>query len=122
MKRNNKTTGAAGEDAAAAYLKKAGYEILARNYVSRAGEIDIVAAGEGYLVFVEVKTRQSDLFGVPAEAVDIFKRRKISQAAAAYIAKMLLYDQPVRFDVIEVCLSSGRLNHIVDAFNSFLRY
>ena len=70
----------------------------------------------------EVKTRINDAFGTPAEAVDYHKRRKISEVAAQYIKKFRYFDVPMRFDVIEVYLSDGRVNHIVNAFDSYLRY
>ncbi len=111
-----------GEDVAAKYLVKNGYEIIDKNYLTDLGEIDLIAAGEGYLVFVEVKLRYNDEHGYGADAVNYAKQRKISQVAAQYIKRFRLYDEAVRFDVIEVYTSDKRVVHIKNAFDSFLRY
>lgn len=121
-KRDNKLKGKTGEDIACSYLKKAGYEIFHRNFTTNIGEIDIVASDSEYLVFIEVKTRLSDAFGTPGEAVDYHKRRKINEVAAQYIKKYRYFDVPVRFDVIEVYLEERKVNHLVNAFDSYLRY
>lgn len=120
MKKLNKVVGTQGETLAAKYLESKGYEIIKRNYKNDYGEIDIIAAHDGYLIFVEVKTRSSLVFGFPSEAVDAHKRRKISQVASVYIRYNKLYDLPVRFDVIEIC--GEEINHIEDAFESYLNY
>ncbi|EAX48690.1 protein of unknown function UPF0102 [Thermosinus carboxydivorans Nor1] len=70
--------GKMGENAAADYLARNGYKILMRNYRCRIGEIDIVAERQGTIVFVEVKTRSSEKFGFPAEAVNYRKQQKLS--------------------------------------------
>lgn len=120
MKKFNKEIGFQGEEIAAKYLKSKGYEIIKRNYTNDYGEIDIIAAHDGFLVFVEVKTRSGPLYGAPAEAVNAHKVRKICQTASVYIRNKRLYDQPVRFDVIEI--DEGEVNHIENAFDSYLRY
>ena len=122
MKRDNKLKGNAGEKIAVKYLKKAGYDIFHTNFTTEIGEIDIVATDDEALVFIEVKTRVDDEFGTPAEAVDYRKQRKISEVAAQYIKKYMYFNVPVRFDVIEVYLRDNRVNHIVNAFDSYLRY
>ena len=66
-KRDNKAKGKCGEEIACAYLKKAGYDIFHKNFSTRLGELDIVAADSSALVFIEVKTRLNDEFGTPAE-------------------------------------------------------
>jgi len=76
--------GRAGEDRAARYLIGCGYEILDRNWRCPQGEIDIVAAIDGLLCVVEVKTRRSAAFGHPFEAVDARKRRRLWQLAHAW--------------------------------------
>lgn len=120
MKRDNKAKGKLGEDLAAKFLKSKGYEIIKRNYVNAYGEIDIIAAHDGYLIFVEVKARSSEEFGTPAQAVRSHKIRKISQVASAYIHSKRLYDYPVRFDVVEIL--DGEINHIENAFDSYISY
>ena len=98
----NKILGDAGEQAAADYLKKKKYKILERNYKNKYGEIDIIARSKADIVFVEVKTRKSGKYGRPYEAVNYYKQRRITGAAKAYLYKNKLFDQNVRFDVVEV--------------------
>lgn len=117
-----KMRGDAGETIAAEYLKGIGYEIIDRNYRTGLGEIDIIAAGEGYLIFVEVKTRLNENHGYGADAVNFRKRRKINEVASQYIKKFRLYNQAVRFDIIEVYTEDKRVEHIKNAFDSYLRY
>ena len=119
---NNKTKGDSGERIAENYLKSKGYRIVDRNFRTREGEIDIIAANDGYLVFVEVKERSSDKYGYAAEAVGLRKQNKISQVASQYIKKYRYFDVNVRFDVIEVYFDEKRIGHIENAFDSFLRY
>ncbi len=121
-KHDNKLRGNAGERIAESYLKKHGYRILSRNFSTETGEIDLIVTDNEYLIFVEVKARLSDEFGLPSEAVDIRKQRKISMVASQYIKKNMLFGAPVRFDVIEVYLETESINHIKNAFESYLRY
>ncbi|MCR5176467.1 MAG: YraN family protein [Anaerovibrio sp.] len=99
---NNKILGDKGEKAAAAYLKNHGYIIRDTNYRTKTGEIDIIAARGDMLVFVEVKTRGSYAFGLPSEAVNLQKQKKIIKTAQAYIQAERLYNYVYRFDVLEV--------------------
>ena len=119
---NNKIKGKAGEDLVCAYLKKQGYEILERNFRTQVGEIDIIAADDGCLVFIEVKTRRNDAYGVPSEAVDYRKQQTISRVASQYIQKYLYFDMIMRFDVAEVWLKKSEINLIKNAFDSYIRY
>ena len=98
----NKIFGSAGEDAAAAYLKKKKYKILERNYKNTYGEIDIIAKFKKDIIFVEVKTRKSDKYGKPYEAVNYYKQKRMIAAAKSYLYTNNLYDKNVRFDVVEV--------------------
>ncbi len=113
-KRLNKFTGNLGEKAAIEYLKKKKYKILETNYQNKVGEIDIVAKAKKVLVFVEVKSRTSDYFGLPSEAVGKRKQYKIRRVAQGYILKHRLFDSPVQFDVIEIL--DGQINHIENCF------
>ena len=97
-----------GEDLACAELERRGYAILDRRYRTRAGEIDIVARHRGCVVFVEVKARASDSFGVPAEAVTAAKQRRIGQMAVDFLSRRRLHDQPCRFDVVAVSFDRGQ--------------
>ena len=98
----NKILGSFGEEAAAGYLKKKKYKIIERNHKNLYGELDIIAHYKNDIVFVEVKTRRSDKYGKPYEAVDYYKQKRITGAAKAYLCKNKLYDVNVRFDVVEV--------------------
>lgn len=120
-KRVNKH-GAAGEDLAVKYLETHGYRVLERNYTTNVGEVDIFVTDEKYLIAVEVKSRYSLEYGVPAEAVGHEKVRKISQVTAQYIKQFGLHGVPVRFDVVEVYLNDRTVNHIVNAFDCYLNY
>lgn len=93
--------GARGEQTAVNYLKHKGYTILARNYRSPAGEIDIICSNAQYLTFVEVKTRRSTRYGMPREAVDARKQQRIIQTAQYWLMEHPTQLQP-RFDVAEV--------------------
>ena len=78
--------GRSGEDLAAAWYAARGYEVLARNWRCRQGELDLVAGRGGVTVFCEVKTRTSDAFGVPAEAVGPLKQARLRRLAALWFA------------------------------------
>ena len=119
---NTAMIGYFGERSAAGYLRKKGYRILASNYRSRFGEIDIVACKGGILAFVEVKTRASARFVTAAEQVDAAKQRRLIATARQYLAAFSPGDQP-RFDVIEVyvkatgdALAVTGINHLENAF------
>ena len=97
-----KTLGKAGEDCAANYLESCGYKIIARNYRIRTAEIDIIAEKDGVIVFVEVKTRSNVRHGLPAEAVNFRKQKKIIEAASVFLQDDNYVDCACRFDVIEI--------------------
>jgi len=96
--------GALGEKLAAKYLKKRGYRILARNYSTDSGEIDIVAYDHGVVAFVEVKTRTTDEFGPPESAVTPHKMRQIQRVARQYATHFRLYDTSWRYDCVYVIM------------------
>ncbi|HHL39875.1 MAG TPA: YraN family protein [Deltaproteobacteria bacterium] len=104
----NSELGRRGEDEAARLLTARGYRILARNYRTRRGEVDIVAADGDAIVFVEVKTRAGAGFGAPAAAVDARKMRRMTLASRAFLALHGLEDRPARFDVVSVEIRDGR--------------
>lgn len=107
-----------GEAAAARYLEKKGYRILARKYRTRIGEIDIIAAHNAAIVFIEVKTRKNNRYGTPASAVTYHKQRKLIKTALYYLLATRSEQAAIRFDVLEVMLSDTdiRYNHIENAF------
>lgn len=94
--------GAAGEDLAAEWYRRAGYEVVARNWRCRDGELDLIVRSPDTLVFCEVKTRTSDRFGLPAEAVTPAKQRRIRTLAAQYLRTEGQAVPGVRFDVVSV--------------------
>lgn len=112
-------TGKLGEDFAVQHLLTKGYRIAARNYCAGRAEIDIIAwENDRLLVFVEVKTRSSELFGGPEGAVTRKKQAATARAAGAYM-ESIGYDWAVRFDTIAVVLERGKLRqlrHIEDSF------
>jgi putative endonuclease len=91
-----------GEDVAARYLLAAGWEVVERNWRCPQGEIDIVALHGTELVVVEVKTRSSDRFGHPAEAVTAVKLARLRRLAAQWLDAHDLRPTSVRIDVIAV--------------------
>jgi len=94
--------GAYGEQVAVRHLEDAGYAVLARNWRSRAGELDVVATRDGVLVFVEVKTRRTFTYGPPALAVTPAKAARIRAVAQEWLAASRLGPVPQRFDVVSV--------------------
>jgi putative endonuclease len=94
--------GEASEALAARLLRKKGYQILATNYRTRLGEIDIIARHGDAIVFVEVKARQSLRFGNPKWALTPQKRRKISMVALYYLKKTGQSRSKARFDVVAI--------------------
>ncbi len=110
--------GIKGEDLAVRFLKKKGYRILSRNYRTPLGEIDIIAEDGETLVFVEVKTRSDDSYGLPFEAVNHRKREKLRKVALYYLKNVLKKDAASRFDVLSVRAagSGNEIEHIRDAF------
>lgn len=119
MTRARQIVGTLGEQAAATALEEQGYKILHRNYRCSRGEIDIICERNGILVFCEVKTRTSDRFGLPEEAVTITKRRRIRKLALEYLQREQRRARQLRFDVISVAIVAGRvgeLRHLVNAF------
>ena len=120
MARNN-IVGAWGESLAAEYLRKKRYTLVAANYSSRFGEIDLIAHNRKYLVFVEVKLRKSADFAAAAEFVDLKKQNRLRLTAELYLSENPTRLQP-RFDVIEIYAPQGIqtdqpvINHMEDAF------
>jgi putative endonuclease len=113
--------GKAGEDAAAAWYESQGYEIVARNWSCRAGELDIVARRGRLVVFCEVKARSSGAFGLPVEAVGALKQARVRRLAALWFADQASSGRgvgagggPVRFDVASVL--SGQVEVVEAAF------
>jgi putative endonuclease len=97
-------SGEVGERYAERHLRKLGMKLLERNLRAAGGEIDLVAFDRGTFVFVEVKSRSSERFGRPEEAVDRAKRRNVARAAREFLKRKGLLDRPRRYDVAAVRL------------------
>lgn len=113
-KRNNAIVGNSGEEKACEYLINNGYKILRRNFKTKIGEIDIIAKKDNTTVFVEVKCRQSAMFGLPRESVTPYKQRKIRQVATQYLKNHDGIYTSCRFDVIDIL--DGEITHIENCF------
>jgi len=115
---NKHKAGIAGQEAAEKFLQSKGYEVLARNYRIKTGEIDLVLKDGMYIVFVEVKFRTSTKYGLPREAVGYTKQQRIINTALHYLTHHKLTENDIRFDVVEVLMERGKLyaSHIENAF------
>jgi putative endonuclease len=109
--------GRAGEKAAADLLRKRGYEVVGAGFLARRGEIDLVCRRGDELVVVEVKTRTSDAYGTPLDAVGSRKRRSLRSAAAEYRA-LADWRGPIRFAVVGLTVKpravAGRADGVVE--------
>lgn len=110
----NREKGESGEKLATKYLKGIKYKILETNYSNNIGEIDVICKDKTTTVFVEVKYRKNEDFGLPREAVGQYKQRKLRQVATLYMIEHKLLDEQVRFDVIDIL--SDKITHIENAF------
>ena len=95
-------TGRTGEAVAARYYQKQGCELVAHNYRTRMGEIDLILYKDDTLVFAEVKTRTGAMLDRPAAAVDARKQNRLILAAQQYLQHSPYRDAAIRFDVVEV--------------------
>jgi putative endonuclease len=100
--------GERGEALAAAWYEAEGYEVLARNWRCRAGELDLVLGRGRAVVFCEVKTRSSTRFGAPIEAITRAKSQRIRRLAAQWMAESELGGRELRFDVASVMVERGQ--------------
>lgn len=114
--------GRIGEQAAVAHLEARGYRILARNFRCALGEIDLIAAQGDVTVFVEVKSRSTDEFGPPFEAITRLKQRRLMRLATFYLKGKSRVDRPARFDAVSVTIRPDGyvegVELLVDAFQA----
>lgn len=116
---NKSETGRLGEELTAYYLSRSGYKILRRNFRIKGGEIDIIAAKDGVIAFVEVRTRDVSALAEGAVTVDARKRRLIIRAALEYSYRYP-HDMQPRFDISQVTVKDGkitRLRYFPDAYD-----
>jgi putative endonuclease len=119
MTTERRAVGAYGERIAAQHLQDRGLVVLDRNWRCPDGEVDLVLRDGDDIVFCEVKTRRSDHFGTPAEAVNYRKVRKLRLLANRWLAQAGVHPREVRFDVVEVMpqrRGATRVAHIRSAF------
>jgi len=115
--------GRRGEAAAARYLRRRRYKILARGRRLQPGELDLVMLDpDGTIVFVEVKTRTTQQTGHPAEAVDAAKQRRLTRLAVTFLKRHGLLDRAGRFDVVAITWPQGKwfpqIEHFKNAFDA----
>jgi len=113
-----KQLGRAGEKAAAVFLESQGYTLLEQNYQTRYFELDIIAKDKDTLCFVEVKTRSNLKKGLPRESVIPAKQKKIIMGATFYLKEKNLFNQRVRFDIVEIVFT-GKTPKITLIPNAF---
>ena len=120
MTYRRKRLGQKGEAAAARYLEERGCRLLEKNYTCVLGEIDLIALDRGAIVFVEVRSRSSALFGLAQESVNKRKQHKLRQVAWNYLIAHGKTGSSCRFDVVAVLFDEegavSRLDHITNAF------
>ena len=113
--------GRLGEEAACDWLREHHYRILRQNWRCRSGEFDIVAAPEGLIIFIEVRSRSgTGKYGTPQESVDIRKMQQVRATASVYLQMTGETNHQIRFDVIAVILDKAgetvSVDHIINAF------
>lgn len=115
---NNRAAGDLGEEIARRYLVRKGHEILARNYRTRRGELDLISRHGDTLVIVEVKLRRGTAYGDPLEAVTPRKQQSIRLMTEEYLSEQTPHFQTLRFDVVGILLRGERaeITHVEDAF------
>jgi putative endonuclease len=109
-------TGSIGEDAALRTYQRAGYELVARNWRCRIGELDLILALGSELIFCEVKSRRGDAFGGGWEAVTARKQAKVRSLAQVFLISSGLRPDAIRFDVASVVLGRRSDKATVDLF------
>ena len=112
-------SGLLGEKVAKKFLKQQGLKFLAANFRSPLGEIDLIFRDDDCLVFTEVKTRSSEDWSRPAAAVDAERRRRLSQCGLDYLQLLKNPKVKIRFDIVEVLMTDGKVREIRHLPNTF---
>ncbi len=114
LKTKNLKAGRLGEEIAKKYLQSNRYAIIEQNYRTRRAEIDLIALHKGILVFIEVRTKRGERFGIPEESLNRNKKIKLIGNAKAYVAKKR-WKKEYRIDAICIVLDNNyrvsRINH-----------
>ena len=118
--------GTRSERAAARYLRRQGYRIVARNFHCPRGELDLVAVDGGCVVFIEVRSTGGEDPSRPALSVDAAKQHRLTELALAFLQQYRLLDHPARFDVLALSWPASRRQpdvvHYRDAFPAVGRF
>lgn len=112
------TFGRSGEDLAAVLYEADGYEVVERNFTCREGEIDLIVRRGRTLVVCEVKTRRTDYFGDPSEAVTASKQQRLRRLAMIWLSRRHAHDMKLRFDVVSI-VDDGRGSRVRRLENAF---
>lgn len=119
----NRVIGSFGEDLSIKYLINNGYFIIEKNYRNKLGEIDIICKKNNIIVFVEVKSRYTNNYGLPIESVTYSKQKQIIKISNLYIILNKYNNFNIRYDVIEVFFNGSNelfnINHVPDAFRTY---
>ena len=109
--------GRQGEALAMEYLIQKGHRIIACNYRYEKAEVDIISDHAGTIVFTEVKTRSTDWYGYPEEAISSKKKAMLRQAMDHYLAENNITEE-MRFDIVSIVINDRgiEIHHIEDAF------
>ena len=113
---NNYLIGMYGEEAVSNYLERCGCEIIARNFRTPKGEIDIIFQEGDNIVFGEVKSRTNMRYGRPSESVDSRKRNQIITVSKQFLCQSNKFDLEIRYDVFEVFINEKKIHHIRNAY------
>mgnify|MGYP001606524616 CR=1 FL=1 len=105
---SRKAVGKWGEEKAVEYLRNKGYKIIARHWTHRIGELDIVAARSGRIIFVEVRTKTSLRYGTPEESIGWYKQNRLRRTANVYMLKNKLLDVPYQIDSLAIMYDKVR--------------
>lgn len=118
MKEHNLNIGRLGESIARDYLKKKGYIIIDQNYKNKYAEIDLITRDKDNLVFVEVKTRIGEQFGVPEDAINKDKTRRLVRNAQAYMAYNAKNYKSYRIDAVCIVLDENKQPVRIDHYEN----
>ena len=111
--------GKEAEKLARTFLESQGLKFIDRNFNSRVGEIDLIMRDNEFLIFVEVRSRKSTVYGGALASVNYHKQQKILKAASLYLLTKNLYDNtPVRFDVVTLDGVPVQFSWIKNAFGN----
>ena len=111
--------GVLGERAAKKFLRQQGLKFLTANFDTMRGEIDLILRDGDCLVFAEVKTRSSENWTRPSKAVNAGKRQRLSKCALDYLRKLNNPQIKIRFDIVEILLSDGKVREVRHLPNTF---